>query len=124
MVVEAGSFVHRIEGPGRLNAETVRALGGTGVAARASGVATDYRIDHPTLCYPGRMPDIRTEYSGDVAARLLVRAAEAGDSMDMALRLVEGLPGGPSSASVGQAVAGDSAIGYNESPRGSNVIGL
>jgi Ni,Fe-hydrogenase III large subunit/Ni,Fe-hydrogenase III component G len=120
-VLEAGSFVHRIKGPGHLSAEKVRALGGTGVAARASGIETDYRVDHPTLSYPGLIPGIRIEDSGDVAARLLVRAAEAGDSIDMALRLVEGLPGGLSSTPVGQAVAGDSALGYNESPRGSNV---
>jgi Ni,Fe-hydrogenase III large subunit/Ni,Fe-hydrogenase III component G len=121
MILEAGSFVHRIEGPGRLSPEKVRALGGTGVAARASGIETDYRVDHPILSYPGLISGIRTEDSGDVAARLLVRAAEASDSIDMALGLVEGLPGGASSSPVGQAVAGDSALGYNESSRGSNV---
>jgi Ni,Fe-hydrogenase III large subunit/Ni,Fe-hydrogenase III component G len=120
-ILEAGSFVHRIEGPGRLTPETVRALGGTGVTARASRIATDYRIDHPTLAYAGLMPGIRTEDAGDVAARLLVRAAEASDSLDMAIRLADGLPGGPLSATVGEAPLGASALGYNESPRGSNV---
>lgn len=120
-VLEAGSFVHRIKGPGRLSEETVRALGGTGVAARASGIETDYRVDHPALSYPGLIPGIRTEDTGDVAARLLVRAAEASDSIDMALSLVDGLPGGPSSTPAGQAAPGASALGYNESPRGSNV---
>jgi len=117
----AGSFVHRIEGPGRLTPETIRALGGTGVAARASGIATDYRIDHASLAYADLKLDIRTEDAGDVAARLLVRSAETNDSMDMAVRLVEGLPGGASSAPVAEAEVGASALGYNESPRGSNV---
>jgi Ni,Fe-hydrogenase III large subunit len=120
-ILEAGSFLHRVGGPGRLRQETVRALGGTGVAARASSIETDYRMDHPTLAYPDLMSRLRTEEAGDVAARLLVRAAEAGDSMDMAIRAVEGLPGGVSCASVGDADAGASALGYNESPRGSNV---
>lgn len=120
-ILEAGSFVHRIEGPGRLAPETVRALGGVGVAARASGIASDYRVDHPTLAYPELTTDIRMEDAGDVAARLLVRAAEASDSIDLAIRLVEGLPGGPSSAPIGEASVGASALGYNESPRGSNV---
>jgi Ni,Fe-hydrogenase III large subunit/Ni,Fe-hydrogenase III component G len=120
-ILEAGSFVHRIEGPGRLTPETVRALGGAGVAARASGVATDYRVDHPTLAYPELTPGIRTEDAGDVAARLLVRAAEASDSMDMAIRLLDDLPGGAASTAIGEAPVGASALGYNESPRGSNV---
>jgi Ni,Fe-hydrogenase III large subunit/Ni,Fe-hydrogenase III component G len=120
-ILEAGSFAHRIEGPGRLTPETARALGGTGVAARASGVATDYRIDHPTLAYPELAPGLRTETSGDVAARVLVRAAEANDSLDMAIRLTEGLPAGASAVPIGEAPIGASALGYNESPRGSNV---
>jgi Ni,Fe-hydrogenase III large subunit/Ni,Fe-hydrogenase III component G len=120
-VLEAGSFVHRIEGPGRLKRGAVLAMAGTGVAARASGIETDYRTDHPSLAYPSVMPGIRTEEAGDVAARLLVRAAEAADSTDMALSLLEGLPGGPVSAPVGSAEPGRSALGYSESPRGSNV---
>lgn len=120
-ILEARTFVRRIEGPGRLIPATVRALEGTGVAARASGIATDYRIDHPTLAYPELTPRLRTEAEGDVAARLLVRAAEASDSMDMAIRLVDGLPGGASSTPVGEAPPGASALGYSESPRGSNV---
>jgi Ni,Fe-hydrogenase III large subunit len=121
LVTEAGSFVHRIKGPGRLSASTVRALSGVGVAARASGVATDYRSDHPVLSYPGLAPAPRTETAGDVGARLLVRAAEADDSFEMVLRLLDGLPSGPVTVPVGDADEGASALGYNESPRGSNV---
>jgi Ni,Fe-hydrogenase III component G len=41
MILGANSFVHRIEGPGRREAAPVRAVGGTGGAARAAGGPPD-----------------------------------------------------------------------------------
>jgi len=121
MILGADSFVHRLDGPGRVDAATVLALGGTGVAARASGVPTDYRKDHPHLEYAGLAPVCHVEDGGDVAARLKVRAMETRESVFMATRLIEGLPGGPVSVPLPPARAGASALGYTESPRGANV---
>jgi Ni,Fe-hydrogenase III large subunit len=121
MILGADSFVHRIEGPGKLDAATVLALGGTGVAARASAVPTDYRKDHPHLEYAALVPQVHVEGSGDVAARLKVRARETTETFSLAARLIEGMPAGPISTALRPPAAGTSALGYTESPRGANV---
>jgi Ni,Fe-hydrogenase III large subunit len=121
MILDTDSFSHRIEGPGALDSATVLALGGTGVAARASGVATDYRSDHPHLEYAAIGLERVIEASGDVGARLRIRAREALESFRLATTLIEGMPGGAVSSVVGPAASGASALGYTESPRGANV---
>lgn len=121
MIRDADSFVHRIEGPGKLDADTVLALGGTGVVARASGVPTDYRNDHPHLEYATLRSGSITEDGGDVRSRLRVRAREALESLSLASTLIESMPGGPVSGVVGKARSGAVALGYTESPRGANV---
>jgi Ni,Fe-hydrogenase III large subunit/Ni,Fe-hydrogenase III component G len=121
MILGADSFVHRIEGPGKLDAATVLAFGGTGVTARASAVPTDYRKDHPHLEYAALPLQCHVEESGDVAARLKVRAREARESFSLVTRIIEGIPGGPVSTPLVPAAADASALGYTESPRGANV---
>ncbi|HLF79909.1 MAG TPA: NADH-quinone oxidoreductase subunit C, partial [Dehalococcoidia bacterium] len=120
-ILGTDSFVTRINGPGKLDAATVLALGGTGITARASGLETDYRINHPHLAYPALQPALVVESEGDVAARLKVRAREALESFDLAQRLIEGMPGGAICTPIGDVPVGASALGYSESPRGSNV---
>lgn len=51
MLLGTDSFVHRLKGPGHLQGAIVEALGGTGVTARAAGIPTDYRLDHPHAAY-------------------------------------------------------------------------
>ncbi len=121
MVLGADSFVHRIVGPGRIDAASVLAFGGTGVTARASGVPTDYRVDHPHLAYGDLAPPCAVEERGDVAARLKVRARETLESFLLATRIIEGMPGGAVSSPLALAPSGASALGYSESPRGANV---
>ena len=113
--------MHRVDGPGHIDRDTVLAFGGTGVAARASGVPTDYRHDHPHLEYGRFAPRPVLETSGDVGARLKVRAREALESCSLAIRVIEGLPVGPASVALAPAASGTSALGYTESPRGANV---
>jgi Ni,Fe-hydrogenase III large subunit len=120
-VLDSASFVTRIEGPGKLDAETVLALGGVGVTARATGIATDYRRDHPHAAYRDCRVEAELDTTGDVAARLRVRAREALASFDLARDLIEGLPGGDVRRPMGPGPAGASALGYSESPRGANV---
>lgn len=121
MILDADSFVHRIGGPGALDAATVLAFGGTGVTARASGVPTDYRHDHPYLEYGQLARTCVTESGGDVAARLKVRAREALESLALAVQAIERVPAGPVSSTLGPAPPGASALGYTESPRGANI---
>ena len=51
LLVEHEGFVDRLRGTGRLDAATVRALGGVGPAARAAGVDVDLRRDRPYAAY-------------------------------------------------------------------------
>lgn len=121
MLGETASFQARIRGSGRIDADTVRALGGTGVAARAAGLATDYRGSHPHLAYAALKPDLQYEEEGDVGARLRVRAREALQSFDLTLEILDRVPSGPVATAIGPVMPGASALGYAEGPRGANV---
>ncbi len=121
MLFATDSFVHRLKGPGRLDGATVLALGGTGVTARASGVATDYRVDHPHAAYATLAPRRVVETAGDVFARTLVRVREAEESFRLISGILEGLPGGSVRCEVTPPPPFASALGYAESPRGANV---
>ncbi len=121
MLLGTDGFVHRLKGPGRLDAELVRALGGTGVTARASGVATDYRIDHPHAAYGMLAPRPVAETTGDVFARTMVRIREAEESFRLVSAIVDNLPQGPVRCEVPSPPPFASALGYAESPRGANV---
>jgi Ni,Fe-hydrogenase III large subunit len=121
MLLGTDSLVHRLKGPGRLDTATVHALGGTGVTARASGLATDYRIDHPHAAYATLVPRRVVETSGDVFARTMVRIKEAAESFRLVRAILDGLPGGPVRTEIGALPPFASALGYAESPRGANV---
>jgi Ni,Fe-hydrogenase III large subunit/Ni,Fe-hydrogenase III component G len=121
MLLGTESFVHRLRGPGELDSATVLALGGTGVAARASGVATDYRVDHPHAAYATLSPRRMVERSGDVFGRTILRVREADESFRLVRAIADGLPGGPVRTDVARLPAFASALGYAESPRGANV---
>ncbi len=121
LILDNSSFVRRIDGPGRLDALTARALGATGVAARASGVAGDYRVDHPHLLYPDLAVKQQGGIAGDVGARFRLRAEEVRETLRLVGEILAGMPGGAISARLAQAAPGASALGYTESPRGANV---
>ena len=121
MLLATDSFVHRLQGPGRLDAATVHPFGGTGVTARASGVATDYRIDHPHAAYAMLAPRRVVETTGDVFARTMVRVREAEESFRLLSAILDGLPSGPVRGEVPSPPPLASALGYAESPRGANV---
>lgn len=121
MLLASDSFVHRLQGPGRLDRETVDVLGGTGVTARASGLATDFRLDHPHAAYATLAPRPALETGGDVFARTMVRVREAEESFRLVRAILDGLPGGPVKCEARATPPFSSALGYTESPRGSNV---
>lgn len=78
----AASVGQRMGGTGALGAETARALGLVGVAARACGLERDARFSAPLSELPLAGADApRTGRSGDVFARALVRRAEMADSL-------------------------------------------
>lgn len=121
MLFATDSFVHRLQGAGRLDAATVLALGGTGVTARASGLATDSRIDHPHAAYAMLAPRRVVETAGDVFARTMVRVKEAEESFRLLSAIIDGLPEGPVRWEAPLPPPFASALGYAESPRGAEV---
>ncbi len=73
----AGSMQARLNDVGVLDHENALRLGASGPAARAAGVRTDVRTSSPRLWYDGGfVPAAPRSPSGDVAARLQLRAAE------------------------------------------------
>ena len=72
-----GSVNARFRRVGALSRERAAELGVVGPAARASGIATDVRTFSPRLAYPeGFRPAAPDEPTGDVLARIALRAAE------------------------------------------------
>jgi Ni,Fe-hydrogenase III large subunit/Ni,Fe-hydrogenase III component G len=76
----------RFAGTAVLTGEQARDLGCLGYVARASGVATDARTDHPTVPLPVRAV---TATGGDVLARYTVRRDEYAASTELACELIE-----------------------------------
>jgi Ni,Fe-hydrogenase III large subunit/Ni,Fe-hydrogenase III component G len=76
----------RFAGTSILGTEQATELGCLGYVARASGVATDARLDHPTVALPVT-PVGATE--GDVLARYTVRRDEFAASVALACQLID-----------------------------------
>jgi Ni,Fe-hydrogenase III large subunit/Ni,Fe-hydrogenase III component G len=124
-VIRSAGVMTRFHQAGVVGTELARALGATGVAARASGIDDDLRRDDPYGAYPDVEVSAAGAATGDVAARFHVRAQEAQE----ALRLVsEGLrqlrPGPIRSPLAGQPSAGATAMSGAEGPRGSSRMWL
>ena len=81
---------NRFTGTAHLPDGQARALGTLGYVARASGIETDARREHP-FADLGDNFHIVTETGGDVRARFLVRAGEFAVSTAVAIDLVNGL---------------------------------
>ena len=78
-------ILDRFTGTAILTLEQAHDLGCLGYVARASGVATDARIDHPTCDLPVTP---LTKTSGDVLARFTLRAGEFAASTQLASHLI------------------------------------
>ena len=79
---------------GVASTELALALGLTGLAARASGVAQDLRRDFPTPPYDRLDVRPASRDSGDVAARVAVRFDEIFESLRLIRALLDELPQG------------------------------
>jgi Ni,Fe-hydrogenase III large subunit len=114
--------VDRFSGTGVLPLEVARDLGAVGVAARASGIAHDVRLDHPYAAYPLLTPPpLCVQPQGDVAARLRVRADEITASLTLLDEALTRLPHvGALARPLGALPVNESAFSVTESPRGAN----
>ena len=81
----------RFAGTAVLTGEQAHNLGCLGYVARASGLATDARIDHPTLALP--ITPVHAT-AGDVLARYTTRRDEFAATTELACYLVDGHAGG------------------------------
>ncbi len=115
----AGSVRARLDGVGVLDEAAALRLGASGPAARAAGVRSDARAHSPRLAYDGFAPAAPRRPSGDVAARLELRATELEATCDVLDDLLAG-PVAPGTAAAGQAPR-PLGIGRVESPRGATL---
>jgi Ni,Fe-hydrogenase III large subunit/Ni,Fe-hydrogenase III component G len=119
---DSGTFTDRVDGTGVLTNQAARDLGIVGMAARASGVDADFRRDHPFDAYDTVRFEVPVEESGDVRARLMVRAREIGQSLFILRQVIEELPDTPLAARMfDQLPPRSSALGWVEAWRGPCV---
>jgi Ni,Fe-hydrogenase III large subunit len=83
----ANSVIHdRFAGTSILTADDARAMGCLGYVARASGVRTDARLDHPVVALP--VTESGSD-DGDVLARYTVRRDDFATSIELLCHLIE-----------------------------------
>ncbi len=85
----------RTKGVGILTKEDAIRMGAVGPHARASGVKIDVRKDAPYSAYADFDFDIPVVDSGDVFARVVVRALECYESIKIIEQALDNLPEGP-----------------------------
>jgi Ni,Fe-hydrogenase III large subunit/Ni,Fe-hydrogenase III component G len=124
-VIRSEGVVSRMRGAGSVNGALARAMGATGVAAKASGIPADLRRDRPYEAYGELEIGPTVAANGDVAARFHVRAQEAHASIRLLNRALARLPEGPARAEPGSVPdPGSTAIGAVEGPRGASRVWL
>jgi Ni,Fe-hydrogenase III large subunit len=121
---EHAGLQDRFRGAGQLDRELAQHLGAVGLAARASGIAHDLRVDHPWAPYDKLATNMVTNSGGDVAARVQVRFDEILESLRLCELLLAELPAGPIAIGVPAAEADQLGIGLIEGWRGPVMIAL
>ena len=109
---------------GRIRQDQAARQGLTGLAGRASGIASDLRVQIPPAPYDRLGVCIAVRTGGDVAARATVRVDEIVESLRLIGSILEGLPGGGIAASVPVAPENAFGIGWVEGWRGEVLIAL
>jgi Ni,Fe-hydrogenase III large subunit len=118
----AGSLQARLDGVGKLETADALRLGAVGPAARSAGIREDLRSSSPRLAYYGFTPASAAESTGDVGARLRLRAKE----LETTFRLLEDLLARPLAAGATTAAGASSALGIGqvESARGATMCAV
>ena len=109
----------RTKGVGVLPREDAIRMGAVGPHARASGVKIDVRKDAPYSSYEDFDFDVPVVDSGDVFARVVVRAQECYESIKIIRQALEMLPEGP--INLGNKllkIKEGQAVARHEAPRG------
>lgn len=119
-LMATSSFVDRIETTGRIYNDTAKGLHVVGPVARASGIDTDMRRDHPYAAYPEFNFKVPVQKAGDVHARTMVRADEACEAIAIIEQALLSLPDGEINEKV-DGIPDGHALGYTEAPRGETL---
>lgn len=121
---EHAGIQDRFRGAGRVTTDLAGQLGALGMAGRASGIASDLRVDHPWPPYDSLVPRIVTETTGDVAARAGVRFGEVLESLRLSREIVRGPSDGLIWTRVPSWQRHRSAVGLIEGWRGPVLIAI
>ena len=118
----SGSLQARLDGVGVLRLADVAPSGACGPAARAAGVRADVRAHSPRLFYEDFAPAAPREPTGDVAARLDMRAAE----LHVTCEILDELLSRPIAAGTSSATRPPDShgVGLVESPRGATLAAV
>jgi Ni,Fe-hydrogenase III large subunit len=118
----AGSLQERLGGVGVVSRADALRLGAVGPTARAAGVRADARSHSPALWYPGFAPAAPEAATGDVAARLQMRAAELEPCLDILDELLAAPPA--AGAAVPALPPSEERLAVVESPRGQTLCAV
>jgi Ni,Fe-hydrogenase III large subunit len=111
-----GSVQNRFDGVGRVTLNEATSLGTVGPSARASGVTHDTRCESPRLAYQDFVAAVPSDPSGDVRARIEMRALELPATFGLIDSLLSG--GIPTSQCEKQGEPTATGMAAVESPRG------
>ena len=121
LVLGSDGFVDRMRRTGVLRPDLIRAFGGVGVLARASGVDQDLRRDRPYEWYRSLPLRVPGQAAGDAEARFNQRLDEALVGLELLEELLEAPPGGPIAVVIATPKRLVAGVGAVESPRGADV---
>ncbi len=112
------SLEDRVLGTGILSTGIAQQYGVLGYAGKASGVDYDLRRDHSYAPYDRLQVESPCLSSGDVAARIEVRALEIQHSIQLLEQLLRRLPDSPFQATLQKPAPGSEGLGLVEGWRG------
>ncbi|ATL69290.1 hypothetical protein CRH09_27060 [Nocardia terpenica] len=118
LLVRNAVVYDRFAGTGTLAADDARALGCLGYPARASGLVTDARLDHPTVDLPVTEACADT---GDVLARYTIRRDEFAATIRLVTELAGNHSGPVAFTAPPKRNRGGSGVGIVEGWRGTIV---
>ncbi|HAR43010.1 MAG TPA: proton-conducting membrane transporter [Bdellovibrionales bacterium] len=110
----------KYKGIGVVSLEDAQRFNATGPIARASGLATDLRVEADMLPYGDVGFELALETAGDIHSRNVVRLRELANSIRMIENILDGLPVGDIEVPVKGNPDGD-AISHIEAPRGQCI---
>jgi Ni,Fe-hydrogenase III large subunit/Ni,Fe-hydrogenase III component G len=117
-----GGLQDRFLTTGRVSPQLAGQLGLCGMAGRASGEASDLRMDFPWVPYDELQATMASHRNGDVAARVTVRFEEIFESLRLIREIVARLPQGTPLVALNPLPANGIGAGWIEGWRGDVLV--